>query len=222
MIERILRDLRNRELNTLEAYQKQARAIMNREWAASVEEKWRWKPKDNLNLFEHYYGIPLSADDRVAARDKVFRCLRNLLESEIFQGFAALKPEQWRSIEKLDQFVVGEIPVYLKIDCAVSPAPAGAEPAAASAPGGAALAIYDWKTGQETDETLVQLGCYALYGFHVWRVPVAEQRLISYYLDPNTLHEHTPTSGELIDTKDLILSSVEEMTALRRARKTFP
>ena len=84
MAERILGDMRNRELNSLENYQKQVRNLLNREWAQSVEKKWRWKPKYNANLFEHYYGVEITAEERVRARDKVYRCLANLMDSGLF------------------------------------------------------------------------------------------------------------------------------------------
>jgi hypothetical protein len=200
MVERILVDLRNRELNTLESYQKQSRDILNREWLQSVEKKWQWKPKYNLNLFEHYYGLEISAEERGAAREKVYRCLAHFMGSPLFEQLGALRPEQWKSIEKLEQFVVGERPVYVKIDCAT-----GSD---------GALTIHDWKTGKETEETIAQLGCYALYAYHVWRIPLEKQRLVSFYLDGNTVQEHVPTAAELIETKDFILSSMEKMIAM--------
>ncbi|HUT22939.1 MAG TPA: PD-(D/E)XK nuclease family protein [Sumerlaeia bacterium] len=199
MAERILGDLRNRELNSLENYQKQTRKLLNREWAQSIEKKWQWKPKYNVNLFEHYYGVEMTAEQRVEARDKIYRCLSHLMESEIFARLGRLRPEEWRSVEKLDQFVVGEQPVYVKVDCATAC--------------NGAMTIYDWKTGQETEETGIQLGCYALYAFQVWRAPLESQRLVCFYLDPNIVQEHTPTADELIETKDFILTSMEEMIA---------
>lgn len=199
MIERILGDLRNRELNTLERYQKQARDLMNREWKQSLEKKWRWKPKYNLNLFEHYYGVDLSAEERLAAREKVFACLANFMRSDLFFELDALKPTAWKSVEKLDQFVVGEQPVFVKIDCAVA--------------GEDGLAIYDWKTGKESADVVTQLGCYALYAYQVWRVPVERQRLVSFYLASDKLTEHRPTAEELIETKEFALQSMSEMIA---------
>lgn len=211
-IERIIADLRNRELNTLDHYQKMARGMMNREWAQSIEKKWQWKPKYNLNLFEHYYdqenGIEITPEQRVAARDKVFRCIANFMSSAIFEELGGLRTDGWKSVEKLDQFVVGEMPVFVKIDCATT------GNGIAASPDGPALTIFDWKTGQETEETMAQLGCYALYGYQIWRVPVEKQRLISYYLDTNSAHEHVPTAEELIDTKDFIMNSMSGMTAL--------
>ena len=199
MIERILGDARNRELNTLERYQQQAREKMNRGWVESTEKKWMWKPKWNLNLFEHYYGIEISKEKRVEARQKVFTCLENFMESDLFAALEALKPIEWKSVEKLDQFVVGEEPVYVKIDCSTMT--------------GGVMTLYDWKTGKETDDTLTQLGCYALYAHHVWHVPVEQQHLVSYYLAPNKIHTHSPKVEELIETKDFILNSMEEMIA---------
>ncbi len=197
MIERIIADMRNDETRSLEEYQNQARKLMNKEYLASTEGKWRWKPKYNLNLFEHYYGEDISQEERVEARDKVFRCLDNFMGSDIYERLARLKPGEWKSVEQLDQFDVGDYPVFVKIDCAVQTKDG--------------LAIIDWKTGKQTDDTDTQLGCYALYAFNQWHIPLEEQRLVSYYLDPDEVATVTPTAEQLIDTKDFILQSAGEM-----------
>lgn len=200
MIERILSDLRNRELSPLESYQRQSRDILNREWVQSVEKRWQWKPKYNLNLFEHYYGIEISPQTRAAARDKVYRCIENFMESPIFRELGALRPEAWKSIEKLEQFVVGDWPVFVKLDCAVA--------------GDGSLTIFDWKTGKESEEPIIQLGCYSLYAFHVWRVPLENQRLRLFYLDSGEIRESEVSPSDLIETREFIMKSMEEMTAL--------
>ena len=197
MIERVLGDLRNQEVNTVEKYQKQLRGWMNKEYAQSTEKKWMWKPKYNLNLFEHYYGEEISAEQRAAARDKVYGCLQHFLQSAVFTRLGKLRPTEWKTIEKLEQFEVGGQTVFLKIDCATQ--------------AGGLTTIYDWKTGAQADDTAAQLACYALYACHAWRVPVESQRLVSYYLDPDTVRERVPTAEELIDTKEFILASMREM-----------
>jgi hypothetical protein len=199
MIERILGDLRNQEVNSLENYQKQLRNWMNKEYVQSTEKKWMWQPKRNLNLFEHYYGEEITAEQRTAARDKVYGCLEHFLDSPIFARLGKLRPAEWKTIEKLEQFPVGGHTVYLKIDCATQ--------------ADGLTTIYDWKTGAANDEVAVQLACYALYACHAWRAPVESQRLVTYYLDPDTVREHTPTAEELIDTKEFILASMQEMIA---------
>lgn len=200
MAERVLRDLGNAELNSLENYQKQLRHRMNTEYAKSVDGKWAKSPKHNLNLFEHYYGGDISAEARSAARNKVFRCLENFMRSPLFASLGALRAAEWKSIEQLDQFEVGGHPVFLKIDCAVER--------------GGLLSIYDWKTGAVTPDTETQLACYARYALEKWRVPLENQRLVSYYLDPDIVQEHTPSAEELIEVKDFILSSMDRMIDL--------
>ncbi len=199
MIERILGDLRNRELNTLERYQQQARERMNREWMQSLEKKWQWKPKYNLNLFEHYYGLEITPDQRGQARDKVFTSLANFMRSDVFQRLEALRPGEWKTVEQLDQFPVHDQPVYIKIDCATC--------------ADESLTIYDWKTGRETDDTLTQLGCYALYAFQTWHVPLDRQKLVSFYLASDVVRENVPTAAEVIQTKEFIMGSMEAMIA---------
>ncbi|NQU45412.1 PD-(D/E)XK nuclease family protein [bacterium] len=199
MIERILGDMRNQETNTLDAYQKQTRAWMNREWKQSLDGLWKWKPKYNLNLFEHYYGVEITPKDREAARDKVFNCLANFMTSEIFDRITRLKPAEWKTIESLEQFLVGGCPAYLKIDCATQSE--------------GRVSIYDWKTGRESDDTLTQLACYALYACQTWGVPVEKQILIPFYLDSGSFSETVPAAETLIETKDFILRSIGEMTA---------
>jgi len=175
IVERIVSDLRNREDRGLEAYQKQARDLMNREWKQSLDGEWMHKPKYNLNLFEHYYGVDVTAEERVAARDKVFACLDHFMNGDLFADLARLRPAEWKSIEKLDQFVVNGHPVFVKVDCATR-----TEPTPEGAP--ARLIIYDWKTGKEAEEAEAQLGCYALYACQVWRVPLEEVQLMLAYL----------------------------------------
>lgn len=197
IVERVIMDLRNDEARPLEQYQNQARKMMNKEYMTSLEGKWRWKPKYNLNLFEHYYGAEITAEQRTEARDKVFRCLEHFMNSDIFERLAKLKPREWKSVEVLDKFLVGDYPVFVKIDCAVQTKDG--------------LAIIDWKTGKETEDTTRQLGCYALYAYHQWHVPLENQRLLSFYLDNNARSTTTPTAEGLIDTKDFILTSAGEM-----------
>jgi hypothetical protein len=198
MIERILGDLRNRELNRIDRYQEQARDIMNRQWLQSVERKWMWKPKYNLNLFEHYYGLEVTKEDRLAARDKVFACLAHFFDSPIFEALSALPPGGWKSLEVLEKFPVGDLPVFVKIDCATQD--------------DSLLRIYDWKTGKATEDTQTQLACYALFARQVWNIPLERQRLVSFYLEPSEIRELAPTVESLIETKDFILRSMEEMT----------
>jgi hypothetical protein len=199
MIERILGDARNRDVNNLDNYQNQLRAWMNKEWAQSIEKKWMWKPKYNLNLFEHYYGIEIGKEARVEARDKAYRCLENFMRSETYERLASLPPDGWLSMEKLEQLEVGGRPFYVKLDLA------------ARADG--LTTIYDWKTGRKSDDTKQQLFGYALFAaMHPkWRVPLEQQRLVAYYLDENTTEEVLPTAQNLIDTQDLILSSMRNM-----------
>ncbi|HBF33009.1 TPA: hypothetical protein DDW35_00460 [Candidatus Sumerlaeota bacterium] len=197
MAERILSDASNAELNSLESYQKQLRHWMNTEYIKSVEKKWAKSPKHNLNLFEHYYGTEIDAENRAAAREKVFRCLEHFLCSPLFERLTRLKPAEWKSIEKLDSFEVEGAPVYVKIDCATQ--------------ADGVLSIYDWKTGAVTTDTETQLACYARYAFERWHVPLDKQRLISYYLDANEVQEHIPSADELVEVKDFIIASMGQM-----------
>lgn len=197
MIERILNDMRNRELNQLERYQQQVRKWMNQEWTQSVEGKWRWKPKWNLNLFEHYYGIEISKEERLQARDKVFNCLKTFMESPTMDQLYHLPPEGWRSVEELESCQVGGEKVYIKIDCATQEE--------------GNLVIYDWKTGKPTEDTLAQMYGYALYAHQVLHVPLDQQRLRAFYLDGNHLEEEIPTPENLVETKERILQSMESM-----------
>ena len=204
--ERILGDLRNREHRDLAAYQKQARDIMNREWKQSLDGEWMHKPKYNLNLFEHYYGIEITAEERMAAKEKVFACLERLMSGDIFAEVGALRPAEWKSIEKLDQFTVGRHPVFVKIDCATRTEPV---------PGGAAgrLRIYDWKTGKETEDAAAQLGCYALYALQVWRVPLEEVELVLAYLASGETHRLVPAAADVLRTQDFMMASMDAMIA---------
>ncbi|MFW6255937.1 MAG: PD-(D/E)XK nuclease family protein [Candidatus Sumerlaeota bacterium] len=202
MIERIIGDLRNRELNSLENYQKQLRAWMNKEWMQSVDKKWRWKPKYNLNLYEHYYGVEITKNQRLEARDKAFRCLGNFMESEIFDELAGLPADAWLSMEQLEQLEVGGFPFFVKLDLATR--------------SGGITTIYDWKTGRQTADTRRQLMGYALFAaMHPqWRVPLENQRLVAFYLDENIVEEHKPLPEDLIDVQDMILTSMDNMKGL--------
>jgi len=123
---------------------------MNQDWRRSKAEAWKQDPKYNLNLFEHFYHVPVSASRAEALKEKIRTCLRNFVDSEMFSLILA-GDFHVEAIEELAFFDVEGFRVCVKLDLL------GVDTANGE------IWAWDWKTGRSNADDRDQAELYALY-----------------------------------------------------------
>lgn len=200
--ENVLRSARaGREIPVEEA-REDARRRLNEGWKQSRERRYLADPKSAVNLFEHYYQMPLVAADVDRIRGKVFRCVENLYRSEALSFLRAIPEKDWLAVEALGHFHVDGVKVYAKPDVAVRDAKSGV------------FFLFDWKTGKESAANDVQLAGYALYAVESWMAPPGSIETVLVYLKEGTVKSTTPDDALLAGARETIRASIGEMRAL--------
>lgn len=200
--ENVLRSARaGREIPVEEA-REDARRRLNEGWRQSRERRYLADPKSAVNLFEHYYQMPLGAADVDRIRDKVFRCVENLYRSEALSFLRAIPEKDWLAVEALGHFHVDGVRIYAKPDVAVRDAKSGV------------FFLFDWKTGKESAANDVQLAGYALYAVESWKAPPGSIETVLVYLKEGTVKSTTPDDALLAGARETIRASIGEMRAL--------
>jgi CRISPR/Cas system-associated exonuclease Cas4 (RecB family) len=104
-----------------------------------------------FRLFEHEYDIAIEPDDKKIVVGTVRRSLRNFFQSPTLAEALAAGRDAWLTIEDLSSYMIGDVPVYLRMDLAFRNRDGQ-------------VVIVDWKTGQREGRfSEVQLAGYALY-----------------------------------------------------------
>ena len=173
-------------------------------WASRESRKGR-KWSEICNLHEHYYDYPDVVQKIRDAREVAWRCVENVMESDLWKGIITSDPKQWMEIdeEEFPCFDLEGIKVYTKIDFAHK----NGKPT-----------IIDWKSGAKNPADRDQLLVYALYAWEKWDWDPAHTTLMAAYLQPGfELIEFTPTREEIESTKDYVKRSFDEMMALEPA-----
>jgi len=178
----------------------QGRSLLNREWRQSLDRLWRKNPKHNRNLFEHYYGIEVSAQRRADLRDRLFTCLENFCASPLLDKLVALEPSAWLAVERFDTFAVDGVPVFVKIDCAVRM--------------GSTILIIDWKSGRPSDGDIDQIACYGLYAMQKWGADLADIRALPVYLLSNEAREQPIAPERALAMEEKIVSGIAAMRSM--------
>ncbi|MBS0656279.1 MAG: PD-(D/E)XK nuclease family protein [Verrucomicrobia bacterium] len=170
---------------------------------------WKAAPKKHANLFEHYYGsTDISEEAITAAKAKITTSLSNWVSSPIVQQLAFSPNSEWLSIEELNSFQLqGRFKIIVVIDFALK------------WKSGVAC-LFDWKTGGESDKTLTQLYCYALFANRTWGIPLDRIVISPFYLFQNSyskigFQQEEPLSVEKLEQVEAeMLKSCEEMAVL--------
>lgn len=214
-IEATLKRLRTASPISLDWMRDSALAKLRSGWKESKEKRWQDRPKQYLNLLEHYYDFEVPKERTDEIKNKVFLCLENFWSSDVFAFIKAVTPSEWKALEELQSFVMGGIKVWVRIDFAMSHQDV--------------LYIYDWKSGREDEDDVRQLVCYALYAMDAWSVPYNRIKIIPVYLKGNLSHEHTLTPEQIIEAKEQIFQSASRMLSLlddprenRASKANFP
>ncbi|HET6350364.1 MAG TPA: PD-(D/E)XK nuclease family protein [Candidatus Krumholzibacteria bacterium] len=124
---------------------------------------YREDPKAACGLYEHEYRVPVTDAEWLESAEQVDQCLRNFYASEAFSQLARTRPEDFLEIETFSRLAIDGVPVVVKLDCATRESDH--------------VVVWDWKTGRrETQESPLQLACYAFYVHQEYGIPIHRVR----------------------------------------------
>ncbi len=199
-IETILRDLRIGRRSEFEVVRERTIDRLRTDWVKSRDRHWLKSPKWNLNLFEHYYEVPIPRERADALKENVLGCLEHFLRSEALSEVMTVPTEKWRTLEQFQQFSVDGFEVVLKMDFAFEL--------------DEGVCIYDWKTGKEWRGDSEQLECYALYAREQWQYTSKRIKVRPFYLREGLVKE-LPCDDKVLDLKArAIVGQCMEMRSL--------
>ncbi len=176
---------------------KTAKNLLTKTWEQSRGKKWEENVKQNLNLFEHYYGHEPNREQLKIKLEKVANSIRNFYKSGLAEKFSKLSVENFLSIDNLDSFDFEGTRAFAIPDFAIRE--------------DNNYLLYDWKTGKRNEKDTLQLSCYSLYAIKKWQVSEKQIKIIPAYLAQD---EFLPSSVEAIapeQIKDYIRKSIERM-----------
>ena len=160
-----------------------------------------WKKPKTCALFEHEYGIEVTAPQWKEIAQNVEICLKNFYASDIYDALKSHRKDGWLEVEEFSSFQIDETRVIVAIDCAIQE--------------GDEVFIYDWKTGRSLHEDLsIQLGCYALYATRKWDVPLNRIRIIEFNLLHNKASSFAVTEEDVENITGYMRGSIKDMRSL--------
>ena len=198
VVENALRAIRAGQTPEAAALREEARRIMNREWAQSLSGDWKRDPKRNTNLFEHFYGQEITAEDRAELRERAFACLDAFMTSDALARIRQAGPKNWLALEDLTSFKIMEFPVWVKLDMAIRHGDGRSE-------------ILDWKTGMACDADWRQAQTYALFAMDIWKTPPETVDTTLVYLKEGCEDTRPVEAAALINQRDQIMASMADM-----------
>ena len=92
-IKQLLNSIAQGHALSLDELQHRALTNLRAAWRESKQGDWRRPPSWYTNLFEHYYGVELTADDTRKIRDRVFHSLTACVEPETLKRIRRMR---WR------------------------------------------------------------------------------------------------------------------------------
>ncbi len=179
----------------------QVRRRMNDAWRASKEERWRTVgPKNAPPLFEHYYGVPTTAEELTALRDHALACVRGFLESELHREIVRAGPASFRSIDQLEMAVIGGVPCFVAPDFAFDR--------------DGETWLLDWKSGGERDDHSLQLLAYAEFARQKWALAPERIRAFDVMLATGKVIEVAVSAERLAAATEQVRASAEAMRGI--------
>ncbi len=202
-IERGLKAMRAGQGFSLEQATEALSNRMRKDFKDSKAGRFQDNPKGFCRLFEHEYGVAVSDAKWVELHETAKGCLKNFFESQIYRKITALKADQWRAIEDLEEFPFEGTKVYVKLDLAIT--------------ADDKLLIVDWKTGRAEDiDFEVQVGTYFLFAVSKWKCP--PENIQALQVELATLKEipHPGLAAKVGWTVHYIRNSITAMRAVLR------
>ncbi len=170
-IQWILEEGKNGRLPSADEARANVRQRLSSGWLGSIKQLWRTsRDGEHLNLFEHYYKLPVGDASIERVKQKAYTSVRSFMDSEILRRIVEAPGDRWLPIEKYASFRMDGVLLYVKFDFALRDGPR--------------LTVYDWKTGKPTPEELRQLTCYSMYACDRWRVPIENTKVCAVHLQP--------------------------------------
>ncbi|HEV8309464.1 MAG TPA: PD-(D/E)XK nuclease family protein [Methylomirabilota bacterium] len=177
---------------------------MRQEWRFSKHAGYRERPKADVALFEHEYGIEVTARTWQVLRDHVLRCLRIFQRLPLVREIRDTPRERWILIEDVRAFDFEGTPVYAVPDFGYWTA-------------ADRLALVDWKTGSPgPEETALQLGCYALYARDILDVSPELVDLLEVNLREGAVTVHPWDEARVAEVRERLRLSIRAMKAWLR------
>ncbi len=175
---------------------------MRKDFVSSRDGRYRAQPKREFGLIEHEYGEAVSPDEWASMNDRARTALAAWIDSPLFDEIRTSDPSRWLPIEKLEQFMLDDTPVWVVLDFARRLADD-------------TVHIYDWKTGKVApDANRPQLGCYTLFVGERYGVPF--DRVVNHlvYLgDTMTPVTFQLDATDLETTRSFLRESIARMKA---------
>lgn len=197
-----------RKAISLQEARGKAKQLLTKTWEQSRGKAWEDNVKNNLNLFEHYYGCELTREDLARRLEKVTKSINSFYNSGLIESVSRLEEDKFLRIDELDNFDFEGIKVFAIPDFALR---------------NDNFVLYDWKTGKATDKDILQLSCYALYAVNKWKAEPDRIKIIPVYLTQERIPfkpiEALKIDGvktyirESIDAMKLILSDISKNKA---------
>jgi len=184
---------------TCEEAIKKCKVIVRKTWEQSRSKLWESDPKNNLNLFDHYYSKELSREMLTKKLEKITISIRNFYSTGLLDVVSALPKENILTIDEIDSFDFGGVRVFAVPDFAIKDK---------------GYVLFDWKTGKPSENDVLQLSCYVLYASQKWKIDSNQIRVIPVYLssDEVSLKPILPKNTESI--RDYIQKSIDSMRSL--------
>ena len=197
-IQWVLEQARNGVTISSDIAQKHVRCKLSNGWRTSAAQERRVPGDTSLNLFEHYYKIPVGPAVIQRIKDKAFTSVVNFMESELLRRILQIPTQRWLPIDRYASFRLDDLLVYVKFDFAVQDK--------------TGIVVYDWKTGLPRENESRQLACYALYTSHKWEVPIANVSVSPVHLFPHFMaEERTVTEIEIEAAKEYLKETFQAM-----------
>lgn len=182
----------------------EARRRLSDGWQGSAKQLWRMHPDETYpNLFEHYYGMQVGAAVTDRLKNKSFTSIANFIGSKVFKQIADTPTDRWLPIEKYASFRLDGLLMYVKFDFALKD--------------GVQLTVYDWKTGNPTQDEIRQLTCYAMYTSNKWEIPIANIKTCAVHLQPELdIHERLVDEADLEELRSYVKQGFNAMVKCLR------
>lgn len=203
VIEETLRKTEHsRTLPPLETLIQKAVSLFDTAINDSKNHLWKKHPKHHTNLFEHYYKLPLDANEEEPFKEKIKTCLNNWFQSKCIQNLALDPKAQWMGIESTQTFALEPgIEAIVVYDFFLQ---------WQKADGSKTLLIFDWKTGKENSKIDSQLYAYALAATTLFSTPLQSLIISPFYLLDGPLAYKKYGFGQEFPIDENILSFTKE------------
>lgn len=182
----------------LEEIQKMALKLFQSGWRESIGKKWKERVRDHLNLFEHYYNIPIPQERIDQIKEKIKICLREFSNSDLSIFFQKSDPSDWLEIPRpAPNFLWEGIKIWANFDFGLKTS--------------GQIRIYDFKTGKKEPDSL-QFSCYALYAREKEEFDLSKIFVIPVYLYPTVLDQPIQFSlSQITEIQKYIKQTYREM-----------